>query len=279
MAIMESCYGNPKCYARILGNCSREVSGEHFISRSVLQLLGDYHRISNAGWFEPGVEHKDLSTEALRAKVLCKKHNEMLSYLDDEAKLFFSELIDAFSEHMQDATCHKVRVSGDNIERWMLKTLLGALSSGCLLGSRRRIVVDNPPVSLVEELFSHAPSNRLARLCILRAIVKPYPGFCYGLMYDAEHVKISGSILEFIGVGLAIAFDEGILQMKNIANEELTPLICRPGKIHIESQYRTTDIEVSWSNWSPTEYVSFVANKGLTRKRGSSESGVSGKER
>ena len=61
---MATGYSNPKCYARILGNCSEKLTGEHFISRSVLKILGNYHKISNVGWFKPETKFKEFSIAA-----------------------------------------------------------------------------------------------------------------------------------------------------------------------------------------------------------------------
>jgi len=256
---MATGYSNPKCYAQILGNCSEKLSGEHFISRCVLRILGNYHKISNVGWFKPETKYKELSIDSMKAKVLCKKHNESLSYLDDEAKRFFIELFDAFRNYDKYNLYHKTTVNGDYLERWMLKTLLGALSSGYLLKNSQRVLINDFPNEWIRELYSKKMYNQFVKLGIHKCEINPYHGFSYGLL-ESEQNLIGGTILEFFGVNFSVTFDESILRLKNNENGKVTQLILRPGRLHIESRYRETDIEISWSNWIPNDAVSFITN-------------------
>lgn len=254
-------YSNPKCYARILGDCSKKLSGEHFMSRCVLKILGNYHRISNVGWFKPETKFKELSIESMKAKVLCKKHNELLSYLDDEAERFFNELINAFKDYNKYNLYHKTTINGDYLERWMLKIFFGALSSGYLLKNNRRILINDFSDELIKELYSKKMYNQFVKLGINKCKINPYRGYSYGLLYNKSGPNlISGAILEFMGVDFSITFDEQVLQLKNAKSGEITQLIPRPGRLLIESKYRKTDIEIFWSNWIPNNVVSFSVN-------------------
>lgn len=257
---MATGYSNPKCYARILGNCSEKLSGEHFISRGVLKILGNYHKISNVGWFKPETKFKELSINSIKAKILCKKHNELLSYLDDEAKRFFSELFDAFRDYDKYNLYHKATINGDYLERWMLKTLLGALSSGYLKKNSHRVLINDFPNEWIRELYFKKMYNQFAKLGIHKCEIKPYHGFSYGLLESKTNL-IGGAILEFFGVNFSVTFNESILQLQNTANGAITQLILRPGRLHIESKCRITDIEILWSNWTPNDVVSFIINR------------------
>jgi hypothetical protein len=86
-------FAHPGCYARVLNDCSSKLSREHYVSRTVLDLLGDEHRITNASWLLPGQQSKPLATSALGSRVLCEKHNHALSRLDSQALTFFDALL------------------------------------------------------------------------------------------------------------------------------------------------------------------------------------------
>jgi hypothetical protein len=73
-------------------DCSQTISGEHFISETVLSILNPRAlRISGAAFIPKG-ETKDLPLTALRANVLCTRHNSAWSPLDTMAGEFFRAL-------------------------------------------------------------------------------------------------------------------------------------------------------------------------------------------
>ena len=71
-----------KCWARTLGGCSNIQSREHYLSQSLWE--GD--TITVKGLWE---EERTIGLGSLTAKNLCRKHNEILSPLDSEAKKIF----------------------------------------------------------------------------------------------------------------------------------------------------------------------------------------------
>src|SRR5579872_4971666 len=87
-------YLHPGCYLRETGDCSEQISKEHYISRAVLQQLGEVLRISGVPWLPPE-QTFDTTVQNLTAKILCRRHNEALSPLDAEAGIFFSSLTEA----------------------------------------------------------------------------------------------------------------------------------------------------------------------------------------
>lgn len=74
--------------------------------------------MSGLALLEAGGE-KTLSPKSLRANCLCRKHNSLLSPLDDAAQRLFRALKAAFEA---DTGFGHVLVSGHDIERWFLKT-------------------------------------------------------------------------------------------------------------------------------------------------------------
>lgn len=120
---------NEKCYAKCLGNCDGPMSLEHFISRNILEQM---EKISPQGipWLKD-LDHA-LSPKSLSVKSLCKKHNSALDPLDKVAGNVFSQIL-RFSENHEE----RVRLPGKYFELWMLKCLLGYLSSEkCYYGGR-----------------------------------------------------------------------------------------------------------------------------------------------
>src|SRR5262245_47866189 len=68
-----------RCYMRELATCEDPISGEHLISRAVMEVLrgdGDF-TISGVPWLEAGVE-KAVGLNSLTANCLCRRHNAAL---------------------------------------------------------------------------------------------------------------------------------------------------------------------------------------------------------
>jgi hypothetical protein len=108
-------------------DCSKQISREHYISRSVLKKLGQILGLTGAHWQKKG---KTLETSVgnLTAKILCKRHNEALSQLDSEASIFFGALADALKDIPRKTLSRKPifhLASGEALELWMLKVACG----------------------------------------------------------------------------------------------------------------------------------------------------------
>ena len=79
---------NNRCFLRGYGACSKKISGEHYISKSVLNIFPKF-TITGVPWLEKN-EKREIGINSLTANILCKKHNENLSVLDDE-QIFSSD--------------------------------------------------------------------------------------------------------------------------------------------------------------------------------------------
>lgn len=245
---------HPQCYARVLHDCSDKLSREHYVSASVLQLLGDEHTIANASWLPPGQQSDPLPTGALGSRILCQRHNEALSPLDAHAKIFFTELLRALSKNEQ-APNRQVSVDGDCLEQWVLKACCGTLASGNLV-EKGQAIVREPPRNWLEILFCGSPGKQGTGLYIRQAQMTPHLGYAIGPVY-VEETCVGGGI-EFAGVEFFVLLDSG---GKNRIFEqstgEVSHLVYRPGAIRIESQTRTTQIELEWQTWTPSEGVRY----------------------
>jgi len=246
---------HPGCYARALRDCSDKLSREHSVSDSVLELLGEDHTIANASWLPPGQLSNPIPRSALSSRILCERHNGLLSPLDAHAKIFFTELLRAFSDDKQ-VPHRQVRVDGDCLEQWVLKACCGALASGNLVEKGHQKIVREPPRSWLDILFCGASWEQGAGLYIRLAEMTPHLGYAIGPAY-VDDTWVGGGI-EFAGVEIFVLLDSG--EKKRILEQstgKVSPLVYRPGAIRTESPTRTTQIELEWRTWTPSEGIEY----------------------
>ena len=140
-----------RCYMKELGSCAGGISGEHLISKSIIEfpkLDGDF-AISGLPWLEEG-ESKILSSRNLTANSLCSKHNSALSPLDSAALSFFTALRACWVN--EGMPLHYL-VSGHDLERWLLKSLKVMAVSRNLARERTRLAgVFQEEVRLIDML-------------------------------------------------------------------------------------------------------------------------------
>src|SRR5262249_5828274 len=78
-------FAHPDCYARAFGGCSRQMSGEHYISKGILELVENRVgqksksvRAVGLAFQKPGVEQQ-FGVTSLVGNILCETHNSLLS--------------------------------------------------------------------------------------------------------------------------------------------------------------------------------------------------------
>jgi hypothetical protein len=132
-------YSHPRCYLSATGDCDQEISREHYLSEAVLSEIGPMIDVAGMPWLRPE-EHRLLPTSALTAKVLCRRHNSALQVLDAEAAIFFralKQIDEDFGRRSLSRKSLNFLISGDAIERWMLKVACGiCMSFGEVNGER-----------------------------------------------------------------------------------------------------------------------------------------------
>jgi hypothetical protein len=146
----------PKCYAAGLGDCYGKVNREHYVSRSVLEQIGDGKSVTvtNLPFLEKDIP-REIGIGSLTAKVLCERHNSGLSELDTTgAKMFAAMETFTGSAGQPSTPAETIRIDGDTFERWLLKLFCGGLFSGNIripeFGPR---VGKPPPTELTQVLF------------------------------------------------------------------------------------------------------------------------------
>lgn len=113
----------PRCFLGITKDCARPMSGDHFMSAAVLRRISA-ERITIRGPY--GERTLAVSSDALKTKRLCKRHNSALAPLDAEAGRLFQAMRDVNSTLAKNADPSQplYMFSGIDIERWLLKTLV-----------------------------------------------------------------------------------------------------------------------------------------------------------
>lgn len=250
-------YSHPGCYAKGLSDCSSKLSTEHYVSRSILDLLGDVHVISNASWLPSGAQSKPLPSSSLGSKILCKRHNEMLSAIDARAKTFLEQVVGAFSEGSIALPDRRVAVDGDALELWVLKACCGVFASGELLVQGRKTEY-NIPIDWLRILFQAAPLVRNTGLCIRLVEAKPHLGFAIGPIFGDDGTTLAGGGIEFCGIQMFILMDPARnKELIEIGTGDMSRTTYRPGCIDIVTRTHKTTIELQWSSWHPKHRVEY----------------------
>lgn len=126
-------YKNLKCYAALLGDCSEDLSQEHYISHGLLKHLSRSGNVEISGFSWQGVDElKSLPTKKMVGNILCRRHNNALSPLD-AIIMRFSDSINEIDRTIILESHKEISryflFNGYDIERWMLKTLCGIVYS------------------------------------------------------------------------------------------------------------------------------------------------------
>jgi hypothetical protein len=175
-------FAHPRCYAKGLADCSREISREHYLSQSVLRHLNQDGALRVEGLTWGGRYPLRLPTGAYASKVLCKRHNTALSPLDALAVPLFEAIRTPQAENTGEQSLRLF--CGHDVERWLLKTMCGLLASNA-------IAIDEDashdiPHSWVQALFAEADWQSGQGLYANRTL---------GAWFSGEH----GVRLQFIG--------------------------------------------------------------------------------
>jgi hypothetical protein len=158
-------FSHPDCYAAELGGCSTQISKEHYVSDAILRLvsLGEPAVLVRNLVFQSPQTLEPRGISNLVAKVLCSKHNSDLSRFDCAGQALFAGMdqIDS-AAGKPDQLPTTIVVNGDDLERWMLKTLCGGIFSGNIPVSGGSLKSIRPPKAWLSILFEdgHFPPGQ-----------------------------------------------------------------------------------------------------------------------
>jgi hypothetical protein len=242
-------------------NCSRTISGEHFISESVLSIVSPTKsvRVSGTAWIPPG-QTQDLPLEALQAKILCTRHNSAFSRLDTMAGKFFRAIAD-ISEDLSRRTLSRRSIwhlfSGEELELWLLKTILGFFHAGVLSKDGRKIrevqKIMNPAIEAAYR------TGRLVEPCGMYVLKSGSASAQRGVLEfaalsDEGDERVVGCGLVMLGVRATFFTDA------NIVNQDLFTVnhSYRPDYLFYQNERRHHSIVLTWPPPRPGRAVKFT---------------------
>lgn len=143
----------PNCYLSATGACSDKTSREHLVSRAVLTLLKKQQLVVSGMPWQPINTSTAMGFNTLTSRCLCTAHNNALSPLDEAATQLFRFIECAYSNKSQPG--FRGLVSGHDVERWLLKTLMAFMTSKSLM--KNGLPLDAPlhPAIDVVTLLNH----------------------------------------------------------------------------------------------------------------------------
>lgn len=115
-----------KCYAGSIGHCSSTMTGEHYISKALLEYLGDI-QVEGFPW---ATSKKSVGIGSLQSRILCSYHNNSLSRLDSKILEIFKKIQEVTNTSSRTSYRNvQMNVDGLVLEKWMLKTFCGLIAS------------------------------------------------------------------------------------------------------------------------------------------------------
>jgi len=160
-SIPDTQFSHPKCYASFMNNCSQDISREHYISHTVLELIGENI------YFPEFAKKREIPNpyfplSALVSKILCTRHNSQLSYLDSFAGNLFGEIfnVDSYFKNKSDNEPKITLWSGYLFEKWLLKTYIGLALSKIFEKDTDRVNLLRKNNDLIKILFDDRNFSR-----------------------------------------------------------------------------------------------------------------------
>jgi hypothetical protein len=112
-------------------DCSEKISREHYVSKAILEVLEGGIHVTGAPWQPRGTTVK-YGINSLVSTVLCERHNSALSPLDYLATQVFKTIKNVCDDLNHRSLSRRTTwhlVSGEALELWCIKTLLGLFFS------------------------------------------------------------------------------------------------------------------------------------------------------
>ena len=221
----------PWCYARGLNDCSTDISGEHLFSEVTLNLVaGQDGKVARTGypWQEEG-ELQLLSPSTCKANVLCKRHNNALSPVDAAIGRFLKAILNT-PDFLQKHDLRVLILSGDDLERWILKTLCTHI-----VAVRRFGIAWEPPLNWLEILWGMKSFPQGCGLYFNHEVGRSSPDSVQlglRLLTSPNIEGASGGIVQLCGHQFALALVAPTLQQTS-------------DSVLVSKYYRPTDFVIS----------------------------------
>ena len=137
-----SCAG---CYVSFTNDCCPQLSDEHWLSKGIVLEAGANGRVTVSGLLWQQGEQSVLNASQFAENILCKRHNNALNKLDAAAIQVFRTLDHYQKDQANQPDPHGSEfelLSGERLERWLLKLVWGGAAAGAFSIGQLRAGVD-----------------------------------------------------------------------------------------------------------------------------------------
>jgi hypothetical protein len=252
-------YSHPRCYLSFTQNCCTKISGEHFVSHGILQQIGQSISITGAPWLRPG-EIKTLATKNLAANILCVRHNSAFSDVDTAAIRLFNFINEISANLTENSLSRKSKfyiASGDDLEMWATKALLGMFHSQPKNTELTKYTINR---DVMQDAIRTARLPKMCGIYLNARLGAPRVHheneITVGTITLKEELRLIGLVIDIGGVSFDFLMDPlGI----NTLGEMETKLY-RPAHLMFEGQRRSHVIFFSWSSDHSEDGVVFTRN-------------------
>jgi hypothetical protein len=203
---------NRKCWAECLGDCSDKRSGEHIVTKG---LFNEEVYVQGLSWCK---EPKRIGINSLTKNILCRDHNTKLSAVDDAAIAAFEVLrehvrLTSVREQMTERhwTRRRLKIGGDKLERWFLKTLINLAVGGKQKIGPSSTVAGEPSCDLVEIAFGKSKFTGSAGLYNSGEVGEKIDSddrVTIVSFFDRANEFVLGAVFHFRGFRFMLALDE-----------------------------------------------------------------------
>jgi hypothetical protein len=245
--------GNPNCYLQCFNDCSGDISKEHYVSDTVLAELEHLNTVKIAGlpWI-PREQFKKVGKSGLSSKILCRRHNSSLSPLDAEAGRLVRTIGKFDSEFNTANPKPEIAIfCGENIERWMLKTVCGMVAAkqvsqdgnpvaSKILETWPELLVDTTKWPPAWGLYATLPDKQIYHSRSFAFVAKTRP--------DNYNVLAAEFVLHGIQFSLVLGKP----------NQPAARGIYRPRTLRFSNDAVEKLIEISWESSIYNEYLLFT---------------------
>jgi hypothetical protein len=240
-------------------DCSQGISGEHYVSRTVLEQLSEPAvAIDGVHWLAPG-ERKVVGINNLTANILCRRHNSALSILDTEAGRFLRMIKDIHASLDRKSLSRKRLisiVSGEALELWVLKIACGLFYSK-IASQNRQQIANNHAIEdsiIAEGLFSKRwfPHCGLYMRAGLGQRVAGIDAISMAPATSPHEKRYVGIMVTIIGLDFAVFFDPRGANTTQLASEGLH---FRPTDVSFRGKLRTHWLILTWPAGVPSRVI------------------------
>jgi hypothetical protein len=215
--------------------------------------------ITGAPWLQPG-EIKTLATKNLTANILCVRHNSAFSDVDIAAIRLFKFVNEISANLAAKSLSRKTKfylVSGDDLEMWATKALLGLFHSQPKKTELSKYAIDR---NVMEDVIRTARLPKMCGIYLNARLGAPRihheNEITVGTITLKEQIRLIGLA---IGIG-GVSFDFLIDPLGINTLGEMGTKLYRPAHLMFEGRTGAHVILLSWSSDHSEDGVVFTRN-------------------